>query len=164
VGDVLIRRTVTDLGVDLMVEIPDGWLEFEDLGPILAIGGPLGDGEGTLQPSLQVDVDQVADDDDDDVFGSYIRSIGELPEVEVLSDRRGERGGRPASMTTTTYRNPESGGLQLEVTFAVLVEDPYRAVVRATGTCGGSASESVIRRLGEIVTSLGVEPTVPEHS
>lgn len=75
---------------------------------------------------------------DDDVFALYHRAVSELSEASILTDERGTRRRHPASMTTSTYRNPESDAIQVEIStpccstnrLACSFEPPERVAVR----------------------------------
>lgn len=156
---ITLTRTVTDARIEIDLTVPEPWLEVPVAGSVLALVGDLGQPEGSLRPSVVVTVEEA--DSAVEAFATIREALLELPEVQVVLDERGMRGGLAGSLTVVSLRHPATGATQVDATFAVFAPGPPAVVVRATGSCGGAADEAVMRRLGEIVNTLAVRATSP---
>jgi hypothetical protein len=151
---ITLSRTVGDARVEIELTVPEPWIEVPVIGSVVALVGDLGQPTESLRPSVVGPVEEA--DSADEAFTTIREALLELPEVQVIIDEHGARGGLAGSLMVVSLRHPATGALQVDATFAVFAPGPPGVVVRATGSCGGAADEDVLRRLGEIVSSLAV--------
>jgi hypothetical protein len=150
-----IHREISDLALELTLDIPTDWLEFEVPGPVLAFGGPLEAKAETLRPSVQVDLDPAHDAAV--AFDIMREAVRGLPESEIVLDEADFSDGNPVLQLGWCYRNPETHGMQVQVVLTVFLPNPG-LLLRVTGTCGGAASEDAVQRLAQIVNSVTISP------
>jgi hypothetical protein len=148
-----VRREVVDLALEFRIDIPTDWVELEVPGPLFAVAGALEAKVETLRPSVQLDIEPA--EGAEAAFDALREGARALPECEVVVDATGSRGGKPALQLGWYFRNPDTGGMQVEMVLAVYLP-AQNVLVRVTGTCGGAASEVALQNLIEIVNSTTV--------
>jgi hypothetical protein len=147
-----ITRAVLDAGLTIDLRIPETWLEYQVPGAVAAFGGDLGQGPESLRPSLQVEVEPAASAEA--AFAIIREAVHQLPECAISLDRDGTKDGHRVLTLVFVYRNEHTGGAQVEIIKAIHVETVAGLVIRATGTCGGAASEDTVERLSALVASV----------
>jgi hypothetical protein len=150
-----IRRDVVDAGITFSVRVPDEWLEYPSEQALLTLSGDLGQPEGTLRPTVLLDV-IAADGGAESAFAAIKQELLSLPEASVVAESAGQEA-FPQYSVLVGFRNGETGGVQLTMIYAQYVASAtVPVVVYAQGNCGGAADAEVVQALSEVVRSTAV--------
>lgn len=152
-----ICRDVVDAGISLKVRVPRKWLEYPSAQALLAVGGDLGQPEGSLQPTAIWSVAE-AKSGAEATFAAIKQDLLSLPEVSLVTETAGWDE-FPHYSVLAVFRNGDTGVAQTAVLHAQYVAGQAAGVpmvVNAQGNCGGGASVEVVKALSEVVRSTTV--------
>lgn len=147
-----ITRRIVDLGLDLHVDLPEGWLEYPEEGTLLVAGGALGEKSGSIRPNVvwAFDVADSADKAFDELKTALVQIVG----AELAAEKRVD--GPMPEQTVVVTRALQNGPTIMQIVRATWVEGKHRGVVQVFATIAGDASPEASAALTAIVESTRV--------